>query len=177
VFRFWTGGDTDGTIAVDEHGTLYVGSEWERHLARSAEVGQMIALAPARGEEQALLWSQHDDDIDQAGVYSSVGITGDLVIFSTYSGRTVGLDRATGAIRWEKQLPGPLMGSPVIVDGVWIQGDCAGVLHGFDVTDTAVDPPEIWAVPLGGCIEATPAVWNSRIYVGTRGGYVFALSD
>ena len=99
------------------------------------------------------------------------------MIFTTYSGRAVGIDRATGAIRWEKQLPGPLMGSPVIVDGVWIQGDCAGVLHAFDVSNTAVDPPEIWAVPLGGCIEATPAVWNGRIYVGTRGGYEFALSD
>ena len=177
VFRFWTGSDTDGTITVDENGTLYVGSEWERHLPRSSEVGQMMALAPSRGDEQALLWSQHDDGVEQAGVYTSAGITGDLVIFTTYSGRAVGIDRATGAIRWEKQLPGPLMGSPAIVDGVWIQGDCAGVLHAFDVSNTAVDPPEIWAVPLGGCIEATPAVWNGRIYVGTRDGHEFALSD
>jgi outer membrane protein assembly factor BamB len=32
-------------------------------------------------------------------------------------------------------------------------------------------------VRLGGCIEATPAVWNGRIYVGTRAGRFFALSD
>jgi hypothetical protein len=176
VFRFWTGDDTDGTITVDEHGILYVGAEWERHLPRSVEVGQMLALDPSRGDD-ALVWSQHDNSVDQAGVYSSAGISGDLVIFTTYSGRAVGLDRATGAIRWEKHLPGPLMGSPVIVDGVWLQGDCAGVVHAFDVRDTTVDPPELWSVGLGGCIEATPAVWNGRIYVGTRAGFEYALAD
>jgi PQQ-like domain len=177
VFRFWTGSDTDGTVTVDERGILYVGSEWERHLARASDVGQMMALDPTRGGDAALVWSQHDDAVEQAGVYSSAGITGDLVIFTTYSGRAVGVDRVTGAVRWEKQLAGPLMSSPVIVDGVWLQGDCAGTMHAYDVHDTAVDPPELWAVQLGGCIEATPAVWNGRVYVGTRRGYEYALAD
>jgi hypothetical protein len=177
IFRFWAGADTDGTITVDEHGMLYVGSEWERHLPRSSDVGQMMALDPARGDDNALVWSQHDETADQAGVYSSAGIVGDLVIFTTYTGRAIGLDRATGAIRWEKRLPAPLMASPVIVDGVWLQGDCGGTMHAYDVHNTTVDPPELWSVTLGGCIEATPAVWNGRVYVGTRGGYEFALSD
>ena len=177
IFRFWAGADTDGTITVDERGILYVGSEWEAHLTRSSDVGQMMALDPARGDDNALVWSQPDAGVDQAGVYSSAGITGDLVIFTTYTGRAVGIDRATGAIRWEKRLPGPLMASPVIVDGVWLQGDCGGTMHAYDVRNTTIDPPELWSVHLGGCIEATPAVWNGRIYVGTRGGYEFALAD
>jgi hypothetical protein len=39
--------------------------------------------------------------------------------------------------------------------------------------DTAQpEPKEIWSVHLSeGCVESTPAVWNGRIYVGTRGGY------
>ena len=110
TFRFWAGADTDGTITVDEHGILYVGAEWEKHLPRSSDVGQMMALDPARGDDNALVWSQHDDGVEQAGVYSSAGITGDLVIFTTYSGRAIGLDRATGAIRWEKHLPGAAHG-------------------------------------------------------------------
>ena len=69
------------------------------------------------------------------------------------------------------------MGSPVIVDGVWLQGDCDGILHAYDVKNTAIDPPELWQVPLGQCIEATPAVWKGRIYVGTRGGFEFAIGD
>lgn len=176
VFRFWTGDDTDGTIAVDEMGMLYVGAEWERHNDRSKEVGQMMKLDPSR-PDQPLVWSQRDDGLGKAGVYSSAAVVGDLVIFTTYSGRAVGLDRATGAIRWEKRLPAPLMGSPVVVDGVWIQGDCSGTLRAFDVRNTAVDPPELWRVPLGGCIESTPAVWKGRIYVGTRAGFVMAVGD
>ena len=65
----------------------------------------------------------------------------------------------------------------MVVDDVLIYGDCNGVLHGYDVSDTSVAPPQLWEVRLGGCIEATPAVWNGTIYVGTRGGKFFALSD
>jgi outer membrane protein assembly factor BamB len=176
VFRFWTGDDTDGTIAVDEAGMLYVGSEWERHNARSAEVGEMMKLDPSH-PDQPLVWSQRDNAITKAGVYSSAAVVNDVVLYTTYSGRAVAVDRATGAIRWEKRLPSPLMGSPVVVDRVWLQGDCAGVLHAYDVRDTAVDPPELWQVPLGSCIESTPAVWHGRIYVGTRGGFVHAIGD
>jgi outer membrane protein assembly factor BamB len=176
VFRFWTGDDSDGTIAVDEMGMLYLGSEWERHNARSKEVGQMMKLDPAH-PDAPLVWSQHDDEIAKAGVYSSAAVVNDIVLYTTYSGRAVAVDRATGAIRWEKRMPSPLMGSPVVVDGVWLQGDCRGVLHAFDLRDTTVDPPELWQVPLGSCIESTPAVWHGRIYVGTRGGFVHAIGD
>lgn len=176
VFRYWAGDDVDGTIAVDEAGMLYLGAEWERHTGRSAEVGQMLKLDPSR-PDQPLVWSQADAAIAQAGVYSSAAVAGDVVIFTTYSGRAVGIDRATGEIRWEKRLPAPLMGSPVVVDGIWIQGDCAGVLHAYDLRTPGVEPPELWRVALGSCIESTPAVWKGRVYVGTRGGFVYALGD
>jgi hypothetical protein len=174
IFRFWTGDDTDGSVVIDEAGMLYVGSEWELRNARSREVGQMAKLDPGK-PDNPLVWSQPDNQIAKAGVFSTVGITGDLAIYTTYSGRAIGIDRNTGAIRWEKRLPAPLMGSPVIVDGVWLQGDCGGVLHAYDVRNTAVDPPELWRVTLGSCIESTPAVWKGRIYLGTRGGYVYGL--
>ena len=62
-----------------------------------------------------------------------------------------------------------------MVDGVWLQGDCAGVLHAFDVSRPAHDPAELWSVKLGGCIESTPAVWKGLVYVGTRAGFEYAL--
>jgi len=176
IFRFWTGDDTDASIVVDEAGMLYGGSEWERHNARGDEVGQMWKLDPAQ-PDNPLVWSQKDQGAAKAGVFSTPGISGDLVIATTYTGRAIGLDRTTGAIRWEKHLTAPLMGSPVIVDGIWLQGDCDGILHAYDVRDTLIDPPELWQVPLGACIEATPVVWKGRIYVGTRGGFEFAIGD
>jgi outer membrane protein assembly factor BamB len=69
------------------------------------------------------------------------------------------------------------MGSPSIVDGLWLRGDCDGVLHAYDVRNPTVDPPELWQVPLGNCIESTPAVWNGRVYIGTRGGFVYGIGD
>jgi len=97
------------------------------------------------------------------------------VIVPTNSGQVIGLDRFTGAERWRVQLAGPTWSSPVIVDDVWIQGDCNGVLHGFDVSDTSIEPVPLWTVQLSGCIESTPAVWNGQIIVGTRAGYVYAV--
>jgi outer membrane protein assembly factor BamB len=175
TFRFWTGEDTDGSVVVDEQGKLYVGSEWERHNARGAQVGQMMKLDPAA--PNPLVWSQKDQGAAKAGVFSTAGIYGDVAVYTTYTGRAVAIDRTTGQVRWEKRLPAPLMGSPAIVDGIWLQGDCAGFLHAYDLRVGPGDPPEIWRVPLGSCIEATPAVWKGRIYVGTRGGFEYALAD
>ena len=99
------------------------------------------------------------------------------MIVATDGGRVLGIDRADGTVRWELRLPGPLWSSPVVVDDVLVQGDCAGVLHGFDVSDTAPAPVPLWEVELDGCIESTPAVWDGAIYLGTRGGTFFALRD
>ncbi len=174
TFRFWTGDDTDASVVVDEEGMLYVASEYERETPRAREVGQVMKLDPTRAGDP-LVWSIPDSGTVPAGAWATVGLHRDIVIAPLNSGRIVAIDRATGEERWQVQLPGPTWGSPVIVDDVWIEGDCAGVLHGFDVSDTTVAPPEIWTVELGGCIESTPAVWDGQIYVGTRAGFVHAL--
>ena len=121
IFRYWTGEDTDASIVVDELGMLYGGSEWEKHGARGAEVGQMWKIDPANAVAP-LVWAQHDEGASKSGVWGTPGIVGDLVVYTTYSGRVVGVDRATGAIRWEKRLPAPVMGSPSIVDNTLLIG-------------------------------------------------------
>jgi outer membrane protein assembly factor BamB len=176
TFRFWTGDDTDATIVVDAEGMLYVASEYERGTARSAEVGQIMKLDPTN-PDAPLVWSVPDPDGLSNGVWATPAIHGDTLYVPTNGGTFYALDRATGATRWTLDLPGPTWQSPVVVDDVLIQGDCSGVLHGYDVSDPNVPPPEIWSVELGGCIESTPAVWRGRIFVGTRGGQVFAIGD
>lgn len=176
VFRYWTGDDTDASVVVDSEGMLYVASEWERHNARSAEVGQIMKLDPSRADDP-LVWSLKDQVAEKAGVWGTPALHEDLVVVATYQGTVYGIDRSSGAVRWELEVPPPLMGSPVIVDDVLIEGGCDGVLRGYDVSDTGVAPPQLWEITLGGCIESTPAVWDGGIYVGTRGGYFFALGD
>ncbi len=151
-------------------------SEYERGTARSGEVGQLAKLDPSNPDDP-LVWSVFDNDTLPSGLWATPASHDGVVFAPTDGGRTLAVDQMTGEVLWEKQLAGPTWQSPVIVDDVWIQGDCLGVLHGYDVSDPRVEPPEIWSLELGGCIESTPAVWRGWIYVGTRSGTFFAIAD
>ncbi|MBA2281053.1 MAG: PQQ-binding-like beta-propeller repeat protein [Acidimicrobiia bacterium] len=176
VFRFWTGDDTDASVVIDEEGFLYVASEYERFNARSAEVGQLMKLDPRR-PEAPLVWSVPNMDHRPGGFWATPALHDGVVIVPDDAGRVRGWDMATGEQLWQFELPGPTWQSTVVVDDVMIQGDCNGFLHGYDVSDPRVLPPELWTVELGGCIESTPAVWDGRIFVGTRAGRFHALGD
>jgi len=178
VFRFWTGDDTDATIVVDDEGYVYVGTELERLTDRSLELGQVIKLDPARPDDP-VVWSRdiHRIGVVPDGVWATLAVDRDVVYVPTDSGTLYALDRETGATRWQKALPGPLWSSPTVVDNVLVQADCAGVVHGFDVSDTSVEPAELWSVQLPWCIESSPAVWEGVIYVGHRRGGFHAIGD
>lgn len=179
VFRFWMGDDVDASLVATPDGDVIVAAEWERSLPRAREVGQLVRLDPDRPDDP-VVWSFDDQDADVAGFWATPAIAavghGDgVVIVPDHQGDVRGLDLATGELLWEFRLPGPTWSSPVIVESVWIQGDCAGDLHGYDVSDPFVEPTELWSVPLGACIESTPAVWEGRIHIGTRGGFFHTL--
>jgi hypothetical protein len=176
TFRFWTGDDTDASIVIDREGFLYVSVEYERGNRRAAEVGQLMKLDPRR-PEAPLVWKYDDRNVTPAGFWATPALHRGVVINATNGGRIVGLDQGTGEELWSFRLPGPTWQSPVVLDDVLIQGDCSGVLHAYDVSDPRVQPPELWQLPLGGCIESTPTAWNGRIYVGTRGGRFFSIGD
>ena len=175
VFRFWMGDDTDASVVVDAKGYLYVASELEDFTRRSRAVGQLVKLDPRRKEP--LVWSVPLRAIGRGGKggsWATPAVVGDTVYVATNAGGVVAVDRKTGRKRWTLPLPGPTWGSPVVVDGVLIEGDCRGNLRAFDVTGRR--PRPLWSIRLGGCIESTPAVWRGRIYVGTRGGAMYALA-
>ena len=175
VFRYWAGDDVDASLVIDDEGMIYVGVEYEKGNARSQEVGQVLKLDPSRPDDP-LVWGVAQRTGLDSGLWATPALHEDLVIVATNQGTVVALDRATGEERWEMALGGgKLWQSPVIVDDVLIQGDCAGVLRGFDVSDTSIEPPLLWSVTLGGCIESTPAVWRGRIIVGTWSGHVYGL--
>lgn len=176
VFRFYSGGDIDPSVVVDEEGFLYVAQEYDRPLARAREVGQLTKLDP-RNTVNPIVWKIDEATSLKGGIYGTPGISGNVVYTATNSGRVLGVDRTTGAILWERRIPGPTWGSPVIVDDVLLLGDCQGSLHAFDVSKPTSAPPELWSIELGGCIEATPAVWDGLIYIGTRAGHLYTLGD
>jgi len=134
-----------------------------------------VALSHERGELRSVPLRETSDG--KGGSWSTPALDRELVYVATNAGGLVAVERGTGKLRWEIPLPGPTWSSPVVVDNVLIQGDCAGELHAYDVSDQRRAPPELWSVALGGCIEAPPAVWRGRIYVGTRAGAMMALGD
>ncbi len=177
VFRFWTGDDTDASIVLDEAGFLYVASELEKFDERSARVGQFMKLDPRR-PSAPLVWSLPLRGVGwagKAGSWATPALDRGLAYVATNAGGVIAVDRETGRVRWQLTLPGPTWSSPVVVDGVLLEGDCKGVLHAFDVRNQRAAPRELWQISLGGCIEATPAVWKGRVYIGTRGGAMYAL--
>lgn len=177
VFRFWTGDDTDATVVVDREGFLYVASELERGTERSRRVGQLVKLDPRRPRDP-LVWSVAVPERGfegKGGIWSTPALYGPAVVVATNAGGLLGVDRRSGRVLWRVPLPGPTWASPVVVDGVLLQGDCSGTFRAFDLTEPRRRPRQLWAIRLGGCIEATPAVWRGRIYVGTRGGAMYSL--
>jgi hypothetical protein len=176
TFRFWTGDDTDASIAIDRDGMLYVASEYERGLEQARTNGQLMKLDPSKPDDP-LVWKVDDHDYQPGGMWATPALARGMVYVATNGGRLLGVDQDTGEVRWTKQLEGPTWQSPVVVDDVLLEGDCNGVLHAYDVSKPGADPPELWSVELGGCIESTPAVWKGRIYVGTRAGRFFAIGD
>jgi outer membrane protein assembly factor BamB len=179
VFRFWTGDDTDATIVIDELGYLYVATEYQRFNRTGQHQGQLMKLDPLTAADP-LVWRIAAPEIafqGAGGSWSTPALYGNYVFFTTASGRVLSVDRVTGRIAWEVQIGSPAIGSPVVVDGTLIQGDCSGHLYAWDVTDPTTPPPLRWTADLGDCIESTPAVWDGWIYVGTREGWFYGLSD
>jgi outer membrane protein assembly factor BamB len=136
----------------------------------------MMKLDPSRPNDP-VVWRVHDRDRRPAGIWGTPALYKDIVIFDTHGGDVVGVDRATGAVRWKFRLPGPTWQSPVVVDDVLLIGDCKGVMHAYDVADTTAKPRPLWSITVGGCVESTPAVWNGTLYFGTRAGGIHAIGN
>lgn len=179
VFRFWAGDDVDASIVIDERGFLYVAAEYQRFNERSREVGQLMKLDPRRPDDP-LVWSIDATEIGfegAGGSWSTPALYGDVVFFSTAAGRVLEVDRESGEVIHELEVGAPSIASPVVVDGVLILGDCLGDLYAWDVSDPSQAPPLLWRLHFEGCIESTPAVWKGWIYLGTREGYLYGLTD
>ena len=174
TFRFWTGDDSDSTIVPDAEGFLYVGVEVDRATKRNEEVGQMLKLDP-RKPDNPIVWSVHLPFRVDDGVWSTPIIAGDVVLWTSKPGWIYGIDKNTGEVLWKQKINGPALSSPALVDGVLIQGDGAGILHAYDLSNPRAAPVELWSLALGGNIESTPVVWKGRIYVGTRAGFEVAV--
>lgn len=181
VFDFWVGDDTDATITIDGEGMLYVAVELERFLPRAREVGQFVKLDPYT-DGDPLVWSVHvppRSANDDGGIWATPALHGDVLYVPTHAGDLLGVDAGTGEVFYRESIGYHEWGSPAVVDETLVVPLCmGGGLRGYDVSDPRA-PAALWTVqvPTGGCVESTPAVWDGRIYVGSRDGYFYGFGE
>ena len=180
VFDFWMGDDVDSTIVIDDEGMLYVSAEVDLNTARGREVGQVVKLDPSRPDDP-LVWrvAVPATTVD-GGIWATPALVGSVLFVPTNPGDLLAVDTKTGEVLWSDEIGVNAWSSPVHVDDtlvVAVNCEPNPALRAYDVSDPSL-PQLLWELPVGGgCIESTPAVWNGRLYVGSRDGYFYAIGE
>lgn len=176
TFDFWAGDDIDATMVADSQGMLYVAVELERFNERSAELGQLISLDPSRPDDP-VRWGVPVPGVSgsDGGIWATPAVAHGMVYVPTHTGRLLAVDAATGEITWEDSVGFHAWSSPAVIGDSLLVATCeTAELRSYDLTDPR-EPVLEWSIPAAeGCIESSPAVWNGRIYVGSRDGFVRA---
>jgi outer membrane protein assembly factor BamB len=173
TFVLETGGPSEATISIDSDRNLYGASG---NTVSPPTVGPFWSLAPEGESEQLIRWTVNPGGSDASTVAASPVVAEGVIVVATPSGGIVGLHPSSGSRRWTIDLAGPIRSSPIFVDGVLIQGDCAGQLHAFTVNGSRQPVPS-WRADVGGCVTSTPAVWRGSVYVRSSDGDLVALRD
>lgn len=177
VFDYWVGDDVDATIVIDSDGMLYVSAELERFNARSAELGQLMKLNPyAQGDPFVWGIPVPPRDGGDGGIWATPALFGEMLYASTHPGQLLAVDTTDGSVLWTDELGWHAWSSPTVVDNTLVVATCTGRLRAYELEDPR-SPSVLWEtmIPTQACIESTPAIWDGRIYVGSRDGYLYAF--
>ncbi len=183
VFDYWAGGDIDASLVVDEEGFVYASIEYEPsqmgtvEANRSKEVGQLVKLDPyADGDPWIWGLDLTASGGGDSGLWATPALHEGLLYTNTHLGSLIVVDSETGEVVWEDGTSGwHSWSSPAVVDDTLVVATCVGELRGFSLQDPRA-PRRAWTVGLGeSCLEATPAIWDGMIFLGSRDGYIRAF--
>ncbi len=180
VFRYWMGGENDASIVIADDGDIIASShlgDAEYSYGQARKSGQLVRLDPKK-KGNPVVWKIRELGGSEAGFFSTPALVDDVLYATSNSGELMAIDADTGKKLWTKRFSSHMWSGPAVVDGTLVVGDCgSGTLFAFDVSDPKRPPKQLWQLKLGGCIESTPAIWDGWIYVGTRSGFLFGISD
>jgi outer membrane protein assembly factor BamB len=178
VFDYWVGDDVDASIIIDEDGFLYISAEYERYTQTAQSLGQLIKLDPSRPGDP-YVWGMYSlvDPPAKGGLWSTPALGEGVLYAVTHKGFLVVVDQETGEELWIDEVGFGSWSSPAVVDEELILATNEGMLRFYDVENPR-EPVLRTELRVGdNVIEATPAVWDGFIYVGSRDGYMYAISE
>ena len=181
VFDYYAGGDIDATMVADAEGMIYVSIEHEpsqmsaTEIERNREVGQLVKLNPYSEGDPRVWGLDLTAGSSDAGSWSTPAVRNGVVYVNTHQGSLIAVDANDGTLLWEDEVGFHSWSSPVIVDDTLVTATCLGDVRAYSLADPRT-PAMNWSLSLGeACLEATPVVWNSTIYLGSRDGHMRAL--
>lgn len=191
VWAFVAGDDTDASLALDTslpRPALFTGTEVDKAGPRGfSQLRRLDALTGAVEWSNAFecLGALTPKKID-AGLFATpaigTGEVADLVFFTLArcpgpeNGLLLALDKATGAEVWRLELPQYAWSSPTLVTDeggarYLLQGGIGGLLRLIH----ARTGREVASLKLSGDIEASPAVFDEMVVLGTRSDRIHGI--
>ena len=181
VFDYYAGGDIDATMVVDEDGFLYVSIEHEPSQMkaverdRNLEVGQLIKLDPYTDGDPRIWGLDLTSGTADSGLLATPALHQGFLYVNTHLGDLIVVDIASGELVWSDPVGFHSWSSPVVIDNTLIVATCTGELRGYSLDDPR-SPAREWTIQVSeSCLEATPAVFDGRIYLGSRDGFIRAF--
>lgn len=181
VFDYYSGGDIDATMVVDADGFLYVSIEHEPSQMkaverdRNLEVGQLIKLDPYTDGDPRIWGLDLTSGTADSGLWATPALHAGLLYVNTHLGDLIVVDAASGELVWSDPVGWHSWSSPVVVDNTLVVATCTGELRGYSLDDPRSPAPE-WTIQVSeSCLEATPAVFEGHIYLGSRDGFIRAF--
>jgi outer membrane protein assembly factor BamB len=117
------------------------------------------------------------------GMYAAPVIGGDLLYLTSYDGKVIALDKATGGEsdvlpKREGETFGPFVGTPIFADNMLYATNSDGNLYSFKTLDEKARPKLTlrWKVQTDGRAWASPAVSGKTVFAGNLNGKAMAVS-
>lgn len=189
IWHYPMGDDCDATVGLElENGNLmlYAANEVDRTAHSSPAYVRKFDAATGNPLWEYSLECLYDANVN-GGVLSSPIIgknkISNLVIYnfskvtSLRNGKMVALDKTTGSVAWEKDLANYSWSSPVAVytnsgDAYIIFCNSIGQVLLID----ALTGETIYTLNTGGGnVEGSPAVYDNKIIIGTRGKRIYCI--
>jgi outer membrane protein assembly factor BamB len=184
---------SDGRAFVgDESGTLSAINIATGGLAWSATTGGAIESSPAVDRAAGLVVvGSSDGSINAykersgksawqvkttAAVTSSPLIYRGVVYIGSGDSKLYAISETSGTVRWTAALAGPAVGSPALDPGAStvVIGDRSGAVTAFRAGATSAS--RRWRVKTSAVLNS-PVIANGRVFIGSSGGVVRALSE